>query len=87
MADKETPRAGGKLIQKQANNSTSGGYLGNADYGGNQQGDHCPQYCRPVDYSSYKCHKCGVVGHIMRECASQTQAIGPVLPAARANMP
>ena len=76
-----------KLTQKQANNSTNGGNHGNAGYGSNQQGGHHPQYHRLVDYCTYKCHKCGAVGHIMRDFTAQTQTIGPTLPAARASMP
>ena len=57
-----------KLTQRQTNG-------GNASNGGRRQnnGQHQLNQRRPVDYSSFKCYTCGVMGNIARFCSAPGQ--------------
>ena len=56
-----------KLMQKGA----SGCHMSNA--GGRQnKGQFQPNQRGPVDYTSFKCYKCRVLGHIAWFCTAQT---------------
>ena len=62
-----------KLTQRQ----TSGGNARNA--GGRQNNGQCqPNQRGPVDYTSFKCYKCGVMGHIAKFCTAPGQQINGV---------
>ena len=54
-----------KLTQKQ----TIGGHASNV--GGRwNKGQYQPNQRGPVDYTSFKCYKCGVMGHIAKSCVA-----------------
>ena len=56
-----------KLMQK----GTSGGHASNA--GGRQnKGQYQLNWRGPADYTSFKCYKCGVLGHIAKFCTTLT---------------
>ena len=62
-----------KLTQKQ----TSGGHTSNA--GGRwNNGQHQPNRRGPVDYTSFKCYKCGVMGHIAKFCTAPAPQVNSI---------